>query len=355
MVKQVKKTFTNNINLWRAPAGVKKVHLAGFCGGGGGGAGQTGLSITGGGGGGLGGGGGGGSLLNYAEVVVVPNKLYRIIVGAGGTGGSGGGVSNPGVSGGNTMFQSIDGYATGKVATNGTTTLTGTNTVFTAQLKIGDQFYLSGTTATIRTVISITSDTLLTMDISAATLANQFMTIFSVKAMFLGASGGDSGGANGPAVLASGTIPIAAIQGGAPFTQNNLNIPSIASFFSGGGSTGSSGIRSLNSNYTNGFVGVTGAGGGTGGGGGGAGPLGSGASGGGGGASGIGGVGDGAAAGGTAIANSIAGSGGNAANNTGAGGGGGGGGKNGTTIGTLSEGGNAGNGGSGLLTLMWIE
>lgn len=84
-------------------------------------------------------------------------------------------ITNTGLVGVNTTptntFQ-VGGSATGvgTVATNGTTTLTGTNTVFANMFKAGDTITVSGETA--RTILTIASDTSLTVDTAFSTTAS---------------------------------------------------------------------------------------------------------------------------------------------------------------------------------------
>lgn len=73
-------------------------------------------------------------------------------------------------------------YPIGTVATNGTTTLTGTDTQFTKIFKVGDTITVSG--ETIRTIASITSDTVLDSTVAFSTTASSLAFVTSGGTQF---------------------------------------------------------------------------------------------------------------------------------------------------------------------------
>jgi len=68
------------------------------------------------------------------------------------------------------VFRTSNATLTGTVATNKSTTVTGTDTKFTTELKVGDYIVIAG--ETVRQVSGISSDTSLTVSVACSTTAN---------------------------------------------------------------------------------------------------------------------------------------------------------------------------------------
>lgn len=89
------------------------------------------------------------------------------------------------------LFRTVDSTITGTVATNGTTTVTGTGTAFDTELKVGDYIVIVG--ETVRQVKAIASATSLTVSVACSTTASgKAVTAKSQlnKPLYLGATSG---------------------------------------------------------------------------------------------------------------------------------------------------------------------
>ena len=89
------------------------------------------------------------------------------------------------------LFRTVDSTITGTVATNGTTTVTGTGTAFDTELKVGDYIVIAG--ETVRQVKAIASATSLTVSVACSTTASgKAVTAKSQlnKPIYLGATSG---------------------------------------------------------------------------------------------------------------------------------------------------------------------